>query len=130
MVEVFVMDGRTWDIVVESIEQQGAVTDTDKSGRSLTGRMHRDIIGTFYNYTMIVSPKKNNYTEFDEFYTAITAPIESHMVSFPHNQSMMTFDAYITNANRPLKRMTENFNRWGKMTVNFIAMSPQIPFGG
>ena len=130
MIEIFIMDGKTWDITVEAIEQQGAVTDTDKSTRTLSGKMNRDIIGTFYNYSMTVSPKNNNYAEFDAFYTAITSPIESHSVSFPHNQSMLNFEAYVTTANRPLKKMTENYNRWGQMTVNFIAMSPQIPFGG
>ena len=92
--------------------------------------MIRDIIGTYYNYTLTVSVNQNNYAAFDAFFNAITAPVEYHTVSFPHNQAYLSFNAYITSAERSLMRMKESFNRWGKMTINFIAMEPQRPYGG
>lgn len=128
--ECFIMDGRTWDVVVMSLEENGAVMDSEKSGRSTTGEMNRDIIGTFFNYTMTVKCKKNNYAEFDAFYDAIMSPIESHPVAFPHNQSLISFDAYITTSNRPIKKITPDFIKWGETTINFIAMKPQITFRG
>ena len=54
MDNVFLMDGKAYNVEVEkdSLERSFAVTDTEQSGRTLDYSMDRDIIGTFYNYTM------------------------------------------------------------------------------
>lgn len=124
--EIFTLDNKTWDIIVLELTQKGEVTDTDKAGRSVNGTMIRDIIGTYYNYTIKVAPNKNNFTEYDKFFTAITAPVDSHVVSFPHNQTFLTFNAYITSANRSIQLKNKNGTKWKDMTINFIAMAPQI----
>ena len=53
---VFLMDGRAYNVEVESdsLERSFAVTDTDQSGRTMDYTMERDVIGTFYNYAMKV----------------------------------------------------------------------------
>ena len=123
--EVFTMVGRTWNVRVMSLFENGEVLDSDKSGRGATGNMVRDIIGTYYNYTITVKPKKSHLNEYDEFWNAVTSPVESHQVSFPHNQSYLTFNAYITSASREIKIVTEDGFIWKPMTLNFIAMEPQ-----
>ena len=54
MDSVFLLDGKVYNVEVEkdSLERSFAVTDTEQSGRTLDYAMDRDIIGTFYNYTM------------------------------------------------------------------------------
>ena len=54
MDNVFLMDGKAYNVEVEkdSLERSFAVTDTERSGRALDYSMDRDIIGTFYNFTI------------------------------------------------------------------------------
>lgn len=53
------MDGKAYNVEVEkdSLERSFAVTDSEQSGRAMDYNMDRDIIGTFYNYTMKFTPR-------------------------------------------------------------------------
>ena len=46
---VFTIDGLNLRLWVTELKRSFAVTDTENSGRVQSYRMHRDIIGTFYN---------------------------------------------------------------------------------
>ena len=54
---IFTVDGVEYDVNVMKLSRKAKVTDTDNSGRTLDGVMHRDIIGTYYNYTLEVQAK-------------------------------------------------------------------------
>lgn len=123
---VFLMDNKAYNVHVLSLKQKAEVTDTDKAGRAADGSMVRDIIGTYYNYTMEISKKTGYENEFDEFFTAIVSPVDYHWLDVPHNQSALRFKAYVTSGERDLISMTKNLNNWGSVSVNFIAMEPQI----
>ena len=73
MDSVFLLDGKVYNVEVEkdSLERSFAVTDTEQSGRTLDYAMDRDIIGTFYNYTMKIYPRMNDLASYDAFYSII-----------------------------------------------------------
>lgn len=83
---IFLMDGREYDLWVTKLERDAQVTDTENSGRTNDYAMHRDIIGTFYNYTLTIQPHGENVQDYDAFYEQITAPVESHDMVFPYGQ--------------------------------------------
>ena len=91
--------------------------------------MYRDIIGTFYNYTLTVDPDKSNRADYDTFYDIISAPVESHTMSFPYGQKTLEFEAYVTNGKDKLKKEKNkdgiDINKWGGLSIDFIAMEPQ-----
>lgn len=72
MDNVFLMDGKAYNVEVEkdSLERSFAVTDTEQSGRTLDYSMDRDIIGTFYNYTMKIYPRMNDLVPMMRFTTS------------------------------------------------------------
>ena len=120
MDSVFLLDGKVYNVEVEkdSLERSFAVTDTEQSGRTLDYAMDRDIIGTFYNYTMKVYPKTEDLAAYDAFYDAVSDPnYASHE---------MTFQAYITQGKDKL-RIRRGKNIWGLdgLSLNFTAMEPQ-----
>lgn len=123
---VFLLDNKAYNVHVISLKQTAEVTDTDKAGRSVTGEMIRDIIGTYYNYTLTISKKNGYENEYDEFFTNITSPTDYHMLDVPFNQSAIRFKAYVTSGERDLISMSKNLNNWGSLSVNFIAMEPQM----
>ena len=134
MQNLFSIDGRYFNVRIpeKGIKRSFSVADSDKAGRVLTGRMIRDIIGTFYNYTIDIDTNKLSQTEYDEFYEIVSAPVDYHKIVVPYGQSVLEFDAYVTGGDDTLE--THNLtagNKWTGLSLNFIAMEPlRIPTQG
>lgn len=127
MDSVFLLDGTAYHVGVEELERNFSVTDTEQSGRTADYAMHRDIIGTFYNYTMKVYPMIGDLESYDAFYDAISDPnYESHEMTFPYGQETLTFRAYVSQGKDKLKRRSGR-NLWGSegLSLTFTAMEPQ-----
>lgn len=129
MKQVFLLDGKTYNVEVEanSLERSFAVTDTEQSGRTMDYSMNRDIIGTFYNYSMKIYPKAGDLEAYDAFYDAISDPsYESHEMTFPYGQETLTFQAYVSQGKDKL-RIRNGKNIWGMdgLSLTFTAMEPQ-----
>lgn len=124
---VFEIDGMPLRLWINSLKRSFQVLDTENSGRVQSNRMHRDIVGTFYNYTLEIDPEKSNRADYDTFYDIVTAPVEFHRMVFPYGQGTKEFEAYITNGEDKLKmEETEDgyINKWSGLSLNFIAMEP------
>ena len=93
---VFTIDGVNLRLWVKSLKRNFSVADSENSGRLQSYRMHRDIIGTFYNYTLDIDAERSNPADYDTFYEIISAPVESHNMVFPYGQATKEFEAYIT----------------------------------
>ena len=126
---VFQIDGVDLRLTVTELKRSFAVTDSENSGRVQSMRMHRDIIGTFYNYTMSIDAARSNPDDYDTFYQIISSPTESHRMVFPYNQETLEFDAYVTSGEDSLK-INKNAadghkNHWTGLSITFTAMEPQ-----
>lgn len=126
---VFTIDGVNLRLWVTELKRSFSVTDTENSGRVQSYRMHRDIIGTFYNYSITVEPDESNPADYDTFYQIISSPEQSHDLVFPYGQETMEFEAYVTSGEDSLKINNDNEdgrkNQWSGLTIDFIAMEPQ-----
>lgn len=111
-------------IHITSIKRSFSVLDGENAGRLMTGKMERDIIGTYYNYSCEVDPYDATPDEYDRFYEVISAPQDSHVIVVPYGQSTYTFEAYVANGDDELLDMFDESNRWGALTFNFVAMEP------
>lgn len=123
------LDGREYKNlhIIPPIKRSFQIMDGENAGRlALTGEMVRDIIGTFYNYTVSINKDKSHLDEYDEFYEVISDPnVESHELTIPYGQGTITFNAYVTNGADELTRIDRNGNNWTALQINFIAMKPQ-----
>lgn len=124
--QAFLMDGVAYNVRVSKLTRYFSVQDTDKTGRTQDGEMYRDIVGTFYNYSMEVAQMDNDRESFDSFWEAISRPVESHVCEFPYNQTVMTQRMYITSGEQDLISKTDNRSLWGAISLNYIAMSPKV----
>lgn len=123
--KAFTIDGVGFDVSVTSLKRTGSILDSAASGRSMSGVMSREIIGTYYNYSMTIEPVTSNVKEYDSLYYALTAPVNSHRLTVPYGQSTLTFDAYISNVSDEIKHLSERICIWGNLSVDFIAMQPE-----
>ena len=126
MNSVLSLDGKAYpNLHVVSLKRSFSVLDGDNAGRVMTGAMTRDIIGTYYNYSMEIDPVSSDLAEYDEFYEAISAPVDSHVLTVPYAQTTLTFDAYVANGEDELVSKYGSRNDWQNLAINFIAMKPK-----
>lgn len=120
------LDGVTYSTLhVTKLTRNFSVLDGENAGRMMDGSMQRDIIGTFYNYSVEIDPDSGTREDYDAFYEAISAPVDYHTLVVPYAQQTLTFNAYVTNGKDDLLVMEQSSNRWGALSFNFIAMAPQ-----
>lgn len=116
------IDGKDYDVINSELTRSFQVLDGGNAGRTLDGEMHRDVIGTYYNYTWKLEPK--NIEDYSELYDVLSSPDDYHTITIPYNQSTKTFKAYVTNGQDQLRRQEDGINYWTGLSVNFIAISP------
>ena len=127
MTTQFKVDGTAYNVLIprDGLKRSGQILDGDNAGRLQTGRMERDIIGTYYNYTLQIDTKGLSVSDYDALYEVLTAPADYHVVTLPYGQSTITFDAYVSGVEDTLVMAQDTRTTWGGMTVNFVAMSPK-----
>lgn len=123
---VFEMDGAAYNVHVTKLTRKFSVLDTEEAGRTMDGQMYRDPIGTFYNYTMTVSPDPADPGAMDAFWEAISQPVKSRVCVFPYGQQTLTQRMYVTSGEQDVLRLTDRAAHWGEITVDFIAMGPKV----
>lgn len=124
--QVFLMDDIAYNVSVTALTRKFSVIDTEKSGRTQDGGMYRDIIGTFYNYTMTIQEQGGDHASLEAFWEAVSSPKDSHVCVFPYGQNTLTQKMYVTSGEQGLFLMQNNRNHWGEITLNFIAMDPKV----
>lgn len=125
---VFTIDGVDLRVWVTGLKRSFAVTDSEHSGRLQNYEMDRDVIGTFYNYTLNVEPDPDYRSDYDTFYEIITAPTAFHDMIFPYGQTTLAFKAYVTSGDDDYKVMKQGItqvNKYSGLSVQFIAKAPQ-----
>ena len=53
----FLLDGVAYNVSVTKLSRKFSIMDAEGSGRTQNGEMYRDVVGTFYNYSMTVEPR-------------------------------------------------------------------------
>ena len=127
MSTAFQVDGVSYNVLIprDGLKRSGQILDGENAGRLQTGRMERDIIGTYYNYTLTIDTKGTSIAEYDALYEVLTSPTDCHRVVMPYGQGMIAFDAYVSGVEDGLIAAEPSRNIWGGMTVNFVAMAPK-----
>ena len=126
MDSIFTIDGVGYPGVgVESLTRSALIKDGQNAGELMSGEYERDLIGTYYHYTLVLSGMEPGSPDYDAMYEVLTAPVNSHQVVMPYGQGTLSFQAYIQNAGDALISMTDTENWWGNLTIQFMAKRPQ-----
>lgn len=121
-----VMDGVTYRVRVKigTLEQSFRIDDGDNAGIALSGEDIRDITGTYYDYSMEVEPDPAAREDYDAFFWAISAPVDSHTITLPDRQGTMTFKAKVLSGRHRKKDRVAGVTRWTGLQVEFRATQP------
>lgn len=121
------MDGTLYRVRIKypSLERSFRLLSGENAGSMKTGREDRDLLGTGYTYEMQVEPDPAYYADYDAFYEAISAPVESHTITLPYGQSTMTFQARVDSGKDSSLGKIGGVQRWTGLTVSFAYLYPQ-----
>ena len=127
MTEGIIMDGRTYRVRVAfgSRKRSFSLISGKNAGESLNHRRIRDLLGSGYSYQLQVEPNPSYPADYDDFYHAISAPVDYHTVTMPYGQTTITFQAAVTGGEDMDRGMLGGARRWSGLTVNFVYMEPQ-----
>lgn len=125
MATTFSIDGREYNVNVLSIKRKFQVLDTENTERLTSGDMVRDIIGTFYNYSVTLDCNLLSVQQYDQMYEVLSAPTEFHNFVMPYGQSTYTFKGYVSSGEDDLKTKQNGKTIWNNLTIEIIAKAPK-----
>ena len=124
------LNGRSFDadVAIYKYNRNFNVLDGENAGRAMTGRMIRDIIGTYLGHKITVFRRGNNYAGLDEFWDSLCqhSVDDSVLLEAADGQTSIAYEAYYTSATQDLEKVENGANYWGEIEVNFIPMEAQV----
>lgn len=101
------------------------ILEGNNKGDALTGRTVRDIIGTRYDYELAIEQDEDNPADYDRFYEAISAPRDTHVVTFPYGQTTLTYECMIEEGSDTYMGTYGGTELWTGLVIRFIAIEPK-----
>ncbi len=122
---MFIIDGREYDGVM-SLERSFTVDEDGNGGRALDGTVLRSVLGTRYDYALVIDSDGMPRAQYDELYDVLSSPAPSHRVTMPWGASgELSFTAYVTGGEDRLERIDSDGRVWGSLKVSVCALAPQ-----
>ncbi len=122
---LFKIDGRGFSGVgVESLKRSFRIPDGTNAGDMLSGDYERDLVGTYYDYDLVITTSDLAVNEYDALFEALSAPVNSHTVEMPYGMDSITFEAMIEGGDDELIPMDDG-TWWGNLNVTIRAKKPQ-----
>lgn len=124
------LNGRSFDadVAISKYNRNFNVLDGENAGRVMTGRMVRDIIGTYIGHKITVFRRGDNYAGLDELWEYLVAHSvdDSIMLEAADGQTTISYEAYYTSASQDIEQVINGVNYWGEIEINFIPMEAQV----
>lgn len=116
------------DVAISGYNRNFNVLDGENAGRVMTGRMVRDIIGTYLGNKIKVFRRGDNYAGLDEFWDYLVAHSvdDSVMLEAADGQSIISYEAYYTSASQDIEKVENGVNYWGEIEISFVPMEAQV----
>lgn len=126
MGKYLIVDDVEYPVAVVKLTRKGDVLDKT-ANRTEDGELHREPIGTYYNYSMEIKPPHSLEPEkmelYDSLFYVLSAPVVSHMVQLP-NQSEAQ-EMYFGSVQDEIIWTDGNGKTlYGNLTCNLVCMRP------
>lgn len=123
------INGQSFDVTVaiSDIEETFNVLDGSNSGRVMSGRMIRDVIGTYIGHKITFFNGKSN-ADFDALWDYLIAHSVDDYVNLEaaDGQTSLSYQAYYTSGTRSLRSAADGTNVWDEIEINFVPMDAQV----
>lgn len=116
-----IIDGVEYKVPIIEMQRKGDVLDL-VANRTEDGVLHREIIGTYYNYSLKFGYIANKELR-NAFWSVLSAPT-NHIVELPHDH--VAFEAYFGSVQDQVMLILEDGFKAKGMTCNLVAVRPAI----
>lgn len=117
---VLKIDGVIYDVPLLEYERSGDILDLAAT-RTSDGVLHREVIGTYYNYALKVGQVRS-FSLYEKLWEVVTAPVPSHMVQLPHESSPV--ERYFGSCKDNIFFVTKDGYRAKGFSCNLISVYP------
>lgn len=116
-----IIDDVEYDVAITSLKRKADILDKS-AYRSEDGELHREVIGTYYNYTLAIGVY-NNDALYNRLFEVLSEPVAYHKVILPHDN--VEFNGYFSSIQDEVVRLTTDGAKFKGLTCNLIAKSPR-----
>lgn len=120
MSKYIIIDGVEYKVPIVELQRKGDILDLT-ANRTEDGVLHREVIGTYYNYTLTIGVV-NNQELYDELWWVLTEPVASHMIQLPNQPE--PFEGYFGSCKDEIKLITDDGYKAKGLSFNLIATRP------
>lgn len=127
MVTPIIMDGITYRVrvVYDTMQRNFTLLSGANAGTMLSQREERDLIGTGFSYDMNIEPDPQYIEDYDAFYQAISAPVDTHTITLPYGQTTITYEAMIEGGTDTYRGKLGNKNMFHGLRITCRYIEPQ-----
>lgn len=116
-----IIDGTSYDVAITSLKRTADVLDK-YAYRDENGDLHREVIGTYYNYTLSIGVI-NNDELYNKLFDVLAEPVAYHVVTLPHDN--YKFEGYFSSVADEVARLTPSGAHFKGLTCKLIARLPR-----
>lgn len=123
--------GVSYDVLVTELSENFNILYGENTGRTMAvgSKMTLDPLGTFFGHKVTFKRKQGKEAEFDRLFNYLSQPrYDGIPVKIAHNQSTLSYSAYVSNGERALKKIDPKTKKvyWDTFSVNFVPMEAQV----
>ncbi len=125
------LNGISFDanVAISKYTRNFNVLDGENSGRVMTGRMERDIIGAYLGNKITFFRKGDNYQGYDALWDYLvqhSVDKDGVWLEVADGQQTLAYQAYYSAGEQQIEQVLNGINYWGEMEINFIPMDAQV----
>ena len=122
MGKYIIIDGVEYPIAITSLQRKADILDKT-ANRTEDGDLHREVIGTFYNYSLKIY--QNDPLVYEMLWDVLTAPVPFHLVELPHDH--IAFEAYFSSVQDEVEyiRTEDGYVKYKALSCNCTSKKPR-----
>lgn len=116
-----IIDGIEYDVPIVELQRKADILDR-YAERTEDGVLHREVLGTYHNYTLKFGVIRNSKL-YNTLFDVLSSPVASHMVELPHDH--ITFEGYFSSVQDRILRVHINETaEFRELSCNLISTNP------
>lgn len=122
MAKVIIIDDKAYAVRITELKRTADILDK-YAERDEKGELHREVIGTYYNYQLKLGVKMGERELYNELFDVLSAPVDCHDVELPHDH--VKFKGYFSSISDSIKLVDDDGFDCNGLSCKLTAMKPR-----
>ena len=122
MAKVIIIDDKAYAVRITELKRTADILDK-YAERDEKGELHREVIGTYYNYQLKIGVKMGERDLYNELFDVLSAPVDCHDVELPHDH--IKFKGYFSSISDNIKMIDDDGFDANGLSCKLTCMKPR-----